>query len=254
MREAILAAGRSPEAIASIARDPSDYLGFVEIHIEQGPVLNAADKPLGIVTSINGNRRFVGDIRGTASHAGTTPMDQRRDALAASAEWVLAVEALAAQIPGGVATVGMLQVVDGSTNVVPGACRFSLDVRAPGDAARDTLVTQISEVLRTIAERRGLSWSLEQTMAAAAAPTNPQWQARWERAVVALGLPLFHLPSGAGHDAMKMHEIMPQAMLFVRGEHAGISHNPLESITCDDADLAVQAFANLLGQLATEMP
>ena len=147
---------------------------------------------------------------------------------------------------------GMLQVPNGSMNVVPGRCTFSLDVRATTDAVRDACAADIRAELAAICARRGLHFKLEETLRAAAAPSDAAWQQRWERAVQALGLPLFHLPSGAGHDAMKLHEIMPQAMLFVRGLNAGISHNPLESITNDDAELCVRAFANLLDQLATE--
>ena len=254
MRQAMAHAGLNVADIAALKRDPARYLGFVEVHIEQGPVLNALDMPLGIVTSINGSVRYLGEVVGMASHAGTTPMDQRRDAATAVAELALFAEKRASSVPDVVATMGMLQVPNGSMNVVPGRCSFSLDVRATTDAVRDACAADIRAELAAICARRGLHYTLEETMRAAAAPSAPAWQQRWERAVQALGLPLFHLPSGAGHDAMKLHEIMPQAMLFVRGLNAGISHNPLESITSDDADLCVRAFANLLDQLATEQP
>jgi len=152
-----------------------------------------------------------------------------------------------------VGTVGYLQVPHGSTNVVPGRCQFTLDLRAPTDVQRDALVADVLAELQAICERRGVRHSLEETVRAAAAPSHPAWQARWERAVDALGVPLHRLPSGAGHDAMKLHELMPQAMLFVRGQNAGISHNPLESSTSDDMQLAVDAFQGLLDQLATDM-
>ncbi len=238
------------ESIASIKRDPAHYLGFVEVHIEQGPVLNAINLPLGIVTSINGSVRFLGEIIGQASHAGTTPMGTRRDAAAALAEISVFVEQRAAKDGDSVATIGMLNVPNGSINVVPGRCHFSLDLRAPIDAQRDAMVGDVLAQLKTICERRGVSYTLEETMRAAAAPSDALWQARWERAVQATGLPTHSMPSGAGHDAMKLHEIMPQAMLFVRGENAGISHNPLESTTNDDMQLAVQAFSSLLDDLA----
>jgi N-carbamoyl-L-amino-acid hydrolase len=179
-------------------------------------------------------------------------MGQRRDAAAGAAELTLAVERLAQQRPGTVATVGILEVPQGSINVVPGRCRFSLDVRAPTDAARDELAQPVLAAAHEIAERRGLSLTLRETVRASAAPSDAQWQARWERAVAALGLPVLHLPSGAGHDAMMMHRLLPQAMLFVRGEHDGISHNPLESTTSDDIECAVQAFERLLHDLAAE--
>ncbi len=252
MREAMTHAGLCIADIPGLKRDPARYLGFVEVHIEQGPVLNEADLPLGIVTSINGSVRYVGEIIGMASHAGTTPMDRRRDAATATAELALYVEKRGGSVENLVATVGMLEVPNGSINVVPGRCKFSLDIRATTNEVRDACAADILNELQRICERRGLHYQLEETMRAAAAPSAPDWQQRWERAVEVLGLPLFRMPSGAGHDAMMLHEIMPQAMLFVRGLNAGISHNPLEMITSDDADLCVRALQNLLEQLATE--
>ena len=252
MRDAMAHAGLCIADIPRLRRDPAAYLGFVEVHIEQGPVLNGLDLPLGIVTSINGSVRYVGEVTGQASHAGTTPMDMRRDAAAAVAELVLFLERRAAQVPDLVGTVGMLEVPNGSINVVPGRCAFSLDIRATTDAVRDACAADTLAELDAICARRGVSYKLEETMRAAAAPSAPAWQQRWEQAVAALGLPLHRMPSGAGHDAMKLHEIMPQAMLFVRGLNAGISHNPLESTSNDDAELGVLAFLNLLEQLATE--
>jgi N-carbamoyl-L-amino-acid hydrolase len=146
----------------------------------------------------------------------------------------------------------MLEVPNGSINVVPGRCKFSLDLRAPNNAQRDALAADVVGALEEICERRGVRHTLEETMRAAAAPSAPEWQKRWEKAVDTLGVPLFRMPSGAGHDAMKLHEVMPQAMLFVRGINSGISHNPLESSTNDDMQLAVQAFQLLLDNLATE--
>ena len=151
-----------------------------------------------------------------------------------------------------VGTMGMLAVPNGSTNVVPGRCQFTLDIRATTDPVRDACVHDVLERLGAICARRGLSHRIEETMRAAAAPCAADWQARWARAVEAAGLPVHRMPSGAGHDAMKLHEAMPQAMLFVRGENAGISHNPLESSTNDDIQLAVEAFARLLEDLAAE--
>jgi len=250
MREAMHKAGLKPEDIPKIKRNAGDYLGFVEVHIEQGPVLNELDLPLGIVTSINGNVRYLCEVTGMASHAGTTPMNRRRDAAAAVAELVLYVERRAAQDGDSVGTVGMLQVPNGSINVVPGRCLFSLDLRAPIDAQRDALVADVLAELKAICERRGVHFTTELTERAAAAPSAPDWQQRWERAVDSLGVPLHAMPSGAGHDAMKLHKVMPQAMLFVRGQNSGISHNPLESSTSDDIQLAIQAFTHLLTHLA----
>jgi len=253
MRSAMLQAGLKVDDIAAITRHAANYLGFVEVHIEQGPVLNALDLPLGVVTSINGSVRYVGEVIGMASHAGTTPMSTRRDAATAVAELALFMERRAASVPEVVATMGMLSVPGGSMNVVPGKCQFSLDIRATTNAARDECAADVLAELQAICGRRGVSFTLEQTMSAAAAPSNPTWQAHWQRAVAALGLPVFTLPSGAGHDAMKLHEVMPQAMLFMRGGNSGVSHNPLETITADDAQLCVEAFQHLLNQLATEL-
>lgn len=255
MREAMKAAGlpATLQAIGAEKRTPARYLGFVEVHIEQGPVLNELDLPLGIVTSINGSVRYLGEVTGMASHAGTTPMDRRRDAAVAVAQLAQFVERRASSVPDVVGTIGMLQVPNGSINVVPGRCTFSLDLRATTDAARDALAADVLAELKAICERRGLQYKVEETMRAAAAPSAPAWQRRWERAVESLGLPVFRMPSGAGHDAMKLHEVMPQAMLFVRGLNAGISHNPLESTTNDDADLSVRAFQHLLEQLDEEL-
>ena len=252
MRDAMRHAGLRVEDIDALKRNPRDYLGFVEVHIEQGPVLNELDLPLGIVTSINGSVRYAVDVTGTACHAGTTPMDRRSDAAAAVAELILAAEQRATQDGDSVATVGQLLVPNGSTNVVPGRCQFTLDMRAPNDRQRDDLVRDIFLRLEEICERRQVRYTLEETMRAAAAPSAPALQAHWERAVDGLGVPLHHMPSGAGHDAMKLHEVMPQAMLFVRGQNSGISHNPLESTTSDDMQLAVDAFLALLHQLADE--
>ncbi len=250
MRQAMQHAGLCIDDIPKLKRDASRYLGFVEVHIEQGPVLNEVEIPLGVVTSINGSVRYVGEVIGQASHAGTTPMDRRRDAAAAVAELLLYVEKRAGSVPDVVGTVGMLNVPAGSINVVPGRCAFSLDLRATTNAARDALADDVVAELARICDRRGVAYRLEETMRAAAAPSAPAWQARWEAAVQALGLPVFRMPSGAGHDAMKLHEVMPQAMLFMRGLNAGISHNPLEAITNDDTDLCVRAFQRLIEQLA----
>ncbi len=251
MRAAMLSAGLTASLgdIAQERRDPARYLGFIEVHIEQGPVLDEIDMPLGIVTSINGSVRYLAETIGQASHAGTTPMGSRKDAALAAAELALFVERRAAAAPQQVGTVGMLEVPSGSINVVPGRCRFSLDLRATTDAARDALAADVCNELAAICQRRGLQFTLEESLRVAAAPSAPDWQLRWEAAVSALGLPLQRMPSGAGHDAMKLHEVMPQAMLFVRGGNAGISHNPLETITAHDAQLVVEAFAHVLEHL-----
>lgn len=253
MREAMQHAGLCIDDIPKLARHAEDYLGFIEVHIEQGPVLNEMGLPLGVVSSINGSLRYVGEFIGQASHAGTTPMDRRRDAACAAAELALYVEQRAAQDSDSVGTMGMLEVPSGSINVVPGRCRFSLDLRAPTDVQRDALARDVLAHAQAIAQRRGVRVNLEETMRANAAPSDAALQQHWEAAVQALGLPVFRLPSGAGHDAMKLHEIMPQAMLFVRGENAGISHNPLESTSAQDMELAVRAMQHVLDALAAQL-
>ncbi len=252
MREAMVHAGLCIDDIPKLRRDASKYLGFVEVHIEQGPVLNEIDLPLGVVTSINGSARFIGEVIGMASHAGTTPMDRRRDAATAVAELALFLERRGGAVPHLVATMGMLEVPNGSMNVVPGRCNFSLDIRATTNEVRDACIDDVLAELQRICARRGLHYRIEETVRAAAAPSAPAWQARWERAVQSTGLPVHRMPSGAGHDAMKLHEVVPQAMLFMRGGNAGISHNPLEEISNDDTELCVRAFQNLLEQLASE--
>ena len=252
MRQAMQNAGLAIDDIATLRRNPSEYLGFIEVHIEQGPVLNELNLPLGVVTSINASVRYVGETIGQASHAGTTPMNRRRDAACAAAELALYAEQRAAKDGDSVATMGMLAVPSGSINVVPGRCGFSLDLRAPSNAQRDAMAQDIVTEAHAIAERRGVMLKLDETMRAAAAPSDAAWQQRWEAAVQSLGLPVFRLPSGAGHDAMKLHEVMPQAMLFVRGENAGISHNPLEQTSAEDMELAVRAMQHLLDAVAVE--
>ena len=252
MRGAMAHAGLNVANIPLIKRNPADYLGFVEIHVEQGPVLNALDLPLGVVTSINANVRYMCELTGMACHAGTTPMENRRDAAAGAAELTLFVEKRAMQDADSVGTVGMLQVPSGSINVVPGRCVLSLDLRAPNDAQREALEADVLAELDAICKRRGLDYTLDLTVRAAAAPCAPAWQALLENAVNALGVQAYKLPSGAGHDAMKLHKIMPQAMLFVRGQNSGISHNPLESTTSDDIQMGVDAFTHLLHQLANQ--
>ena len=252
MRQAMQAAGLPGDLlqIAQLKRDPSKYLGFVEAHIEQGPILNDGNFPLGVVTSINAGVRMICKTTGLAAHAGTTPMRMRQDALLAAAEISLMAEARALQDDGSVATVGQMQVPGGSINVIPGECAFTLDMRAPFDDQRDALVKDIVDQAKNIAARRQVSFECNEVMRAAAAPSDPALQERWARAIQATGQTVFKLNSGAGHDAMKLHTIMPQAMLFVRGGNRGISHNPLETVSEEDASLATQTFMALLDDLA----
>lgn len=248
-RAALEAFGAPVETIPALARDPARTLGYVEVHIEQGPVLEARGAPLGIVTGIAGSSRGRCEVRGEAGHSGTLPMSMRQDALAAAAEMVLAVERRGAQegSPEGlVATVGVLEVPGAAVNVVPGAARFSLDVRAGQDGVRAAAVADIAREIAAIAARRGVSAQIIWTHEAPAAPCDAGLRAGLAAAVEGLGAPGPALPSGAGHDAMVFRGVLPMAMLFVRSRNG--SHNPREHASAPDIGLAARALhAFLLG-------
>ncbi|MCA1857561.1 allantoate amidohydrolase [Massilia oculi] len=250
MREALSAAGHDPAHIPAIARDPASLLGFVEVHIEQGPVLLERGLPLGVVTAIAGSSRYLVELTGVASHAGTTPMGMRRDAAAAAAEIVLLVEARCSGRGALVGTVGQLEVPQGSVNVIPGACRLSLDIRAASDEERLAAVDEILAGISAICARRGIEEKLWKLVEADAAPCAPALMNRLGAAIEAAGLPRFDLLSGAGHDAMEMARITEVAMLFVRCGNGGISHNPLETMTADDAEIAGEVLLGFLKDLA----
>lgn len=239
--------GGDPDAVAGEARQRENVLGYVELHIEQGPVLEAEDLPLGIVTAINGAARYNVTVRGTAGHAGTVPMDLRQDALAAAASMVLAVERCAQSRRDVVATVGRLDVQPGAVNVIPGAVRFTIDIRAPDDADRLAAMAEMTAALEGIARGRGVELALDHYHDAGAVQCDPALMDRLETAIRRHGLPARRLPSGAGHDAMAMASLTRVAMLFLRCR-GGISHNPAESITVEDADLAIRVLLDLLRQ------
>ena len=246
MREALRQAGHQEAEIAAIARDPAQLLGFVEVHIEQGPVLLQRDLPVGVVTSIAGSCRYLVELQGVASHAGTTPMSMRRDAAAAAAEIVLLVERRCSQADSLVGTVGQLQVPNGSVNVIPGACKLSLDIRAADDAVRDAAVADIVAGIDDICARRGIEVKLELVVRAAAAPCAPWLMQQLAAATARAGIEVVELASGAGHDAMAMAAITDVAMLFTRCGNGGISHNPLEVMTADDAEVSAQVLLGFL--------
>ena len=248
LRDVLTDADHDINAIAAIARDPADLLGFVEVHIEQGPVLLERGLPVGVVTSIAGSKRFLVGLKGVASHAGTTPMAMRKDAAAAAAEIILYVERRCAQDQDSalVGTVGQLQVPNGSTNVIPGACTLSLDIRAANNAARDAAVADILAHIQKVCDSRHIAVDIEQTVAADCAPCAPRLMKQLAAAVERNGVPAFHLASGAGHDAMLMSRMTDVAMLFTRCGNGGISHNPLETMTDDDADLAARVLLSFL--------
>jgi allantoate deiminase/N-carbamoyl-L-amino-acid hydrolase len=249
LRAALEAAGHDPAAIPAIARDPHTLLGFVEVHIEQGPVLLERGLPLGVVSAIAGSSRYVVELSGVAGHAGTTPMAMRRDAAAAAAEIVLLVERRCSGNGSLVGTVGQLEVPGGSVNVIPGSCRLSLDIRAGDDALRLAAVDDILAGISAICARRGIQEKLWKLLEIDAVPCAPRLMDGLGAAIERAGLPRFDLPSGAGHDAMRMASLLEVAMLFVRCGNGGISHNPLETMSADDADIAGRVLLDFLKTL-----
>lgn len=250
LQEALAASGLpgagALEALRAAAVDPATLLGFVEVHIEQGPVLLHHGLPLGVVTQIAGSSRFQVRVEGLASHAGTTPMGMRKDAAAGAAEMILLVEQRCSAAPTLVGTVGQLQVPDGSSNVIPAACAFSMDIRAGEDGIREAAIADIVAGIDQIAQRRGLTAQVERVPPVNNAPCGRWLMDQFGAVLKKRGLQAFELPSGAGHDAMMMQRITDVAMLFVRCGNGGISHNPLETITAEDAQLAAEVFVDFL--------
>jgi allantoate deiminase len=241
--------GLDPARIGEAARSRENLLGYVEVHIEQGPVLEAEGLPVGVVTAIAGASRFSVRVTGMAGHAGTVPMSLRQDALCAAAEAVLAVERCCAQEPELVGTVGRMTVEPGAVNVIPGEVVFSLDLRAGDDALRARALRGIREAWHGIAQRRGVRIDLTPTHDNDSSRCDDALSEVLACAVRAQGLALRRLPSGAGHDAMAMAELCPAAMLFVRCEK-GISHHPLEAMTAEDAGVAAEVVLRFLHALA----
>ncbi|WP_426112203.1 allantoate amidohydrolase [Massilia sp. PWRC2] len=246
MRDALTAAGHDVGAITGIARRRQDILGYVEVHIEQGPVLLETGLALGVVSAIAGSSRYLVELTGLASHAGTTPMTMRRDAAAAAAEIILMVEQRCLLGSALVGTVGQLEVPGGSVNVIPGHCKLSLDIRAASDSVREAAVADIFAALAQICQQRQVEASIVEIVSAKAAPCAPALMRQLGEAVERAGLPRFDLPSGAGHDAMAMAALTDVAMLFVRCGNGGISHNRLETMTADDADIAARVLRDFL--------
>ena len=246
LRQAIVAFGGDPEAIPSLAR--KCLAAYVESHIEQGPVLLEAGLPVGVVTSIAGGSRVRARVEGLAGHAGTVPMNVRRDALAAASEMVLAIERHCAERHRSiVGTVGKLSVAGGGAiNVIPGAVEFTVDLRSGDDTTRRQALRDVESQCRAIAARRGVALTWEPFFELSAAPCDERLQRQWARSIEAMGVEVRHLPSGAGHDAMEFARIAPIAMLFVRCGNGGISHNPQETMTAEDADVATRVFLHFL--------
>jgi hydantoinase/carbamoylase family amidase len=243
--EAMRAAGLDPARVDEARIDTKSLAAYVEVHIEQGPVLLEAGRPLGVVTSIASGSRHLARVRGEAGHAGTVPMGMRRDALAAAAEMVLAVEAQA-KAAGGVGTVGILTVAEGTGNVIPGAVEFTIDLRGPDDATRARLVAAVVSELEAVAARRKVAVEVSKRHDVKAAPCAPWLQEQLEASVRRAGCDPMRLPSGAGHDAMIMAEVTDVGMLFVRCGAGGVSHNPAETVTAEDVRLAERALLEFL--------
>jgi len=247
--QALALAGLSADAIFAAQRPVADFSAYLELHIEQGPVLEQEDLALGVVSAINGAHRLHARFTGEAGHAGTVPMRHRRDALAAAAEWLLFIEQTTqAFAPDIVATVGTLQCEPGAVNVIPGAVSLTLDIRSPQDEARDALLQRLLAQAEVIAARRSVSFSHEIFYTIAATPCDEALRAQLSDAVREVQGRTMLLPSGAGHDAIAIAERWPSAMLFVRCA-GGISHHPAESVTEEDVAQALRAFSLAVGQI-----
>jgi allantoate deiminase len=248
LSDAVRAFGGDLERLSSARRDPADLLGYYEVHIEQGPVLEASGVPLGVVVTIAGQTRARVTFTGAAGHAGTVPMALRRDALCAAAEFVGGVEALARDEDGAVATVGELEVQAAASNVIPGRVVLSLDVRHGADSVRSDLDRRLRERAGAIAAARETVMDWEVVQETPAVSLSAELTALVAEAVAACGHPVVRLPSGAGHDAVMLSRIAPTAMLFVRCA-GGVSHNPAESVAVEDVAAAIEATTRFLERI-----
>ena len=245
MRDAITRFGFDSSRISAAAFAKAAVLAYIELHIEQGPVLEAEGLPVGVVTAINGFSRLRVTLSGVAGHAGTVPMNLRTDALAAAAECVLAVERIAGGDPDLVGTVGRLEVKPGAINVIPGEVMFTIDMRAPRNDLRRGAVDHAIREMRGLCERRGIEIGIEMLQMTDKAECAAWLMTQLDRAVAAEGITLRRLPSGAGHDGMAIQDLTDICMLFVRCEK-GISHNPAEAITMADAGTSARVLARFI--------
>jgi allantoate deiminase len=252
--DALAGFGLDPDAVDNAARPAGQVIAYVEPHIEQGPVLEAAGLPVGVVTGIAGQVRLIARFKGQAGHAGTSPMHLRKDALAAAAEAILAIERVCAGGPPDlVGTVGRLIIPKGAFNVILGEAEIGVDVRAASDSVRDAAAAAIQHEIHTLAERRGLAVTVEVAQSLPASPCDPRLVGLMESAVASVGISPLRLVSGAGHDAMALAKIAPTAMLFIRCA-GGISHNPAEHASAADADVACRAMLAFIDRLAETWP
>ena len=249
VREAIANFGLDPEEIPQ-ARLEDETLGFLEFHIEQGPVLESLNQPLAAVEAISGQSRLEFTFSGRSNHAGTTPMHLRRDAIAAAAEWIGAVERQAQAVPSLVATVGRIEAKPGAANVIAAETRVALDVRHRSDSIRTQAVDHLIQQAQAIASRRGLSVQENTLLSQRAVALDPFLTAEIEKAILKTGCKPHRMVSGAGHDAMILAEKVPSGMIFVRTP-GGISHDPAESVIAEDVERAILCGSYLLDQLAS---
>jgi allantoate deiminase len=246
MRDAMVQFGLDPDHIGAAARAPSELLAYVELHIEQGPVLEGLNLPVGVVTAIAGATRLAARLTGMAGHAGTVPMLLRRDALAGAAECIVEIEEFCRTDQDGlVGTVGYIHATPGATNVIPGQASFTIDIRAPSDAHRKLAVADIVRRIEAIAKRRKLSLQLDVTHENRSVPCAPWLRRQMSEAIAKEGFRVFELPSGAGHDGMAMIDIADVGMVFVRCR-GGISHHPDEHVELADADAGARVLLRLI--------
>jgi hydantoinase/carbamoylase family amidase len=246
MAEGLRRFGLDPARVREAALNPKDVLGYVEIHIEQGPVLLNEGLPVGVVTSIAGANRFVVHVEGLAGHAGTVPMNHRQDAATAAAEMLLYIEKRCQAAESLVGTVGVLNVPNGATNVIPGVAEFTIDIRAGDDAIRKAAVADVLWEIEAIATRRKVKAVATVQHEAHASPCAPRIMEHIAEQIRAEGIEPRYLASGAGHDGMAISDMTDIGMLFVRCGNGGISHNPAETMTVEDADLGARIFLNVL--------
>lgn len=245
LSDALTLFGLDPGKVADAVRARDDLLAYLEVHIEQGPVLENENTPVGVVTAISGATRALVTIDGEAGHAGTLPMAMRRDALAAAAECITAIETICVEAEGVVGTVGEITVEPGASNVVAGRCAFTLDLRAAADADRHAAFRDIQSKLARIAKARCVDATIDIRHEVGSTPCNAGVIACISQAMEACGHPVVQLPSGAGHDAAAMAELVPVGMLFVRCE-GGISHSPSENVADNDAAAALNVMLHVL--------
>jgi allantoate deiminase len=249
MAQAIRNFGGNPEALGKVKLNRKSLLGYVEVHIEQGPVLEAENLSVGVVSAIAGQTRAQYRFSGTAGHAGTVPMQMRRDALCAAAEFILAVEQHAKHVKGLVATVGIISALPGATNVIPGEAVLSLDVRHADDAIREKACAHFARAAREIARARGVDCEIQISHRAQSVACDRQLSDLLALSVKRCQGRCLSLPSGAGHDAAAMAAIAPVAMLFVRCK-GGISHNPAESVSPKDVRVAIEVMNHFIEEMA----